>query len=72
LNLICAFPQSAVQAGKRIAVIVRYDGEVPAMASCTKCQRKFFTPTALASKLVGAEEYLGRKFDGHECEESKR
>ena len=48
-------------------VIVRYDGKVPAMASCAKCQRKFFTPTTLARDAVGAEEYLGRKFDVHDC-----
>ena len=47
--------------------IVRYVGKVPAMASCTKCQRKFFTPTVLASDAVGAEEYLGSKFDSHDC-----
>jgi hypothetical protein len=53
-------------------VIVRYEGRVPAMASCGKCDRKFFTPTTLARDAIGAEEYLGRKFDVHECEESKR
>jgi hypothetical protein len=58
------------QTGCRL-VIVRHEGKVPAMASCTKCQRKFFTPTAsLASEAVGAEEYLVRKFDGHVCLES--
>lgn len=29
-------------------MIVRYEGRVPAMASRTKCERKFFTPTTLA------------------------
>jgi hypothetical protein len=53
-------------------VIVRYEGRVPTMASCAKCDRKFFTPTTLANDAIGAEEYLGRKFDVHECEESKR
>jgi hypothetical protein len=53
-------------------VVVRYEGKVPAMASCSNCKRKFFTPTALARDAVGAEEYLGRKFDTHECEELKR
>ena len=56
----------------RRLIIVRYEGKVPAMASCTNCQRKFFTPTAPASDAVGAEEYLGRKFDTHDCEELKR
>jgi len=42
------------------------------MASCAKCERKFFTPATFARDSVGAEEYLGQKFDVHECEESKR
>ena len=66
LSLIC----SAGKQTDRRLVIVRHEGKIPAMASCTKCQRKFFTPTALASDAVGAEEYLGRKFDGHVCLES--
>jgi hypothetical protein len=53
-------------------VVVRYEGKVPAMASCSNCKHKFFTPTALARDAVGAEEYLGRKYDTHECEELKR
>ena len=54
-------------------VIVRYVGTVGAMASCARCQRKFFTPSStFARDPVGAEEYLGRKFDLHECEASRR
>jgi hypothetical protein len=53
-------------------VIARYEDRVPAMASCAKCDRKFFAPTTLANDDIGAEEYPGRKFDVHECEESKR
>ena len=57
----------------RCFVIVRFEGRVPAMASCAKCQRKFFTPTTLARDAVGAEEYLGSKFDAHDCpQKSKR
>jgi hypothetical protein len=52
--------------------VVRYELKVPAMASCSNCKRKFFTPTALARDAVAAEEYLGHKFDTHECEELKR
>ena len=48
-------------------VIMRYEGEVPAMASCAKCQLKFFTPATFARDTVGAEEYLARKFDVHYC-----
>ena len=53
-------------------VIVRYEGRVPAMASCARCERKFFTPPALASDAVGAEEYLGHKFDLHHCGEPQK
>ena len=48
-------------------IIVRYEGNVPAMASCAKCQLKFFTPASFARDAVGAEEYLARKFDVHDC-----
>jgi hypothetical protein len=51
----------------RLFVIVRYEGKVPAMASCANCERKFFTPTTLARDPIGAEEYLERKFDVHDC-----
>jgi hypothetical protein len=52
---------------ERRFVIVRYESKVPAMASCAKCERKFFTPTTLARDAIGAEEYLVRKFDVHDC-----
>jgi hypothetical protein len=54
---------------ERNFVIVRYVGKVPAMASCTKCQRKFFTPATHARDAVGADEYLRNKFDLHRCPE---
>jgi len=37
------------------------------MASCAKCQRKFFTPNTYYNDGVGALEYLRSKFDWHEC-----
>jgi hypothetical protein len=48
-------------------VLLRYEGKVPALASCARCERKFFTPTTLMRDARGAEEYLGRKFDVHKC-----
>jgi hypothetical protein len=48
-------------------VILRYEGKVPVLASCAKCTRKFFTPPTLARDAVGANEYLGQKFDVHVC-----
>ncbi len=53
----------------RSLVIVRYEGKVPVMASCSKCARKFFTPTTLARDLIGATEYVEQKFDVHVCQE---
>jgi hypothetical protein len=48
---------------ERDFVILRHQGKVPAMASCAKCLRKFFTPTTYSRDPVGAEEYLLSKFD---------
>ncbi len=50
-------------------VIMRYEGKVPAMSSCARCERKFFTPATFACNAVAAEEYLGQKFDLHVCVE---
>ncbi len=50
-------------------VIARYEGKVPAMASCVKCGRKFIAPVTLAHDAIGAEEYLGQKFDLDVCAE---
>jgi len=45
-----------------------YVDKVPSMASCTKCQRKFFTPgSTFRGDRVGAEEYLRDKFVQHQC-----
>jgi hypothetical protein len=56
-----------VRVAERKFVILRYQGKVPAMAGCAKCQRKFFTPSTLSSDLLGAEGYLLSKFDLHRC-----
>jgi hypothetical protein len=37
-------------------VVLRYEGKVPALASCATCERKFFTPPTLARDAVRAEE----------------
>jgi len=52
---------------ERKFVILRYQGKVPAMAGCAKCQRKFFTPSTLSRDPLGAEWYLLSKFDLHRC-----
>ena len=54
---------------ERRFVIVRYEGKVPVLASCAKCNHKFFTPSsAFARDPIGAEQYLASKFDLHRCE----
>jgi hypothetical protein len=52
-------------------VVLRYEGKVPALASCAKCECKFFTPNTLLRDASGAVVYLGRKFDAHQCEETE-
>ena len=43
---------------ERKFIVLKYQGKVPAMASCEKCQRKFFTPAAYSGDADGAYEYL--------------
>ena len=43
---------------ERNFIVLRYEGKVPAMAGCEKCQRKFFTPTPYYGDAVAAQEYL--------------
>jgi hypothetical protein len=54
---------------ERRFVIVRHEGEVPMMASCTKCGRKFFTSTTLARDAIGAEQCMYHKYHLHRCYE---
>ena len=54
---------------ERNFIILRYQGKVPAMACCARCQRKFFTPNTYSRDPVGAQEYLLSKFDRPDCEE---
>ena len=42
------------------------------MASCAKCNLRFFTLTKVSRDRFGADEYLLRhNFHEHECEESR-
>jgi hypothetical protein len=53
--------------------ILVYADKVPAMASCTRCQRKFFTTRdSFRGDPVGAEEYLRDRFVRHECPKELR
>ena len=50
-------------------MVLRKVNKTPALASCEKCQRKFFTPANYFNDPNGAEEYLHTKFDLHACSE---
>jgi hypothetical protein len=64
------FELHSCDASGRHLVIVRYERKVPVMASCSNCERKFFTPTLMFERdAVGAEQYLAHKFDMHRCEQ---
>jgi hypothetical protein len=54
---------------QRNFIVLRYQGQVPAMAGCEKCKCKFFTPATYSRDAVGAKEYLFSKFDHHNCED---
>jgi len=48
-------------------VILRKDDEIPVMAGCTTCGKKFFTPSSVVSDASGAEWYLRDRFALHKC-----
>ena len=52
---------------ERALVILRYVNTTPVLASCAKCQRKFFAPNTYFDDAFGAQQYLQTKFDIHEC-----
>jgi hypothetical protein len=56
-------------ADRKLLVILKYVNKAPSLASCAKCQRKFFTPNTYFTDPVGAEQYLLDKFDRHHCSE---
>ena len=54
-------------AERSFVIVLKYRDQVPSMASCAKCQYKFFTPSDFRPDRIGAELYLLDKFDLHEC-----
>ena len=56
---------------ERSFVILTRVNEVPVLASCMKCQLRFFTPNKYFGDRVGATEYLLGKFDEHKCERAE-
>jgi len=62
---------TARQETQRYLVMLRYQGRVPVMASCAKCERKFFVPNTFSRDAVAGEDYLRQRFDMHRCEEQE-
>jgi hypothetical protein len=48
-------------------VVLKYERDVPAMASRAGCKLNFFTPSELRHDREGAEHYLLGKFNLHDC-----
>jgi hypothetical protein len=48
-------------------VILKHIGNMPSMATCTRCHLKFFTPLDLLRDVEQAERHLRDKFVRHEC-----
>jgi hypothetical protein len=48
-------------------VILTLMGNTPSMATCARCQMKFFTPRELIGYPREAEEYMRDKFVDHQC-----
>jgi hypothetical protein len=51
-------------------IVLKYVNKNPSLASCTACQRKFFTPNTYYNDPGGAEQYLRDKFDLHSCSDA--
>ena len=63
------FPAMADQTS---LIVLRYVNKTPSLASCAKCQRKFFTPNTYYNDPVSADQYLRDKFELHDCSEEPK
>ena len=59
-------------ADRTFLIVLKYVNKTPSLASCAKCQRKFFTPNTYFNDPKGAEQYLLDKFDFHDCSEEPK
>jgi hypothetical protein len=66
--LVSGVADGALQGKERCLIILRYEGSIPMMASCAKCERKFFTLATFSRDPMAAEEYLAHRFAAHQCE----
>jgi len=51
----------------RFVILKKLDG-VATMGGCTRCGRKFFTPSECSRDAICAEDYLRGKFGDHDCQ----
>jgi hypothetical protein len=58
---------NVIPAQYREFVVLRSAGKVPMMAACTRCGRKFFTPSTVKRDVLAAQAYLEEKFARHAC-----
>jgi hypothetical protein len=52
---------------ERRFLILKYMGRTPYLATCERCNLKFFTPTELSRKPVEADQNLRNRFEIHQC-----
>jgi hypothetical protein len=65
--MVSIISDDQTMADRTAFVVLRSVSKTPSLASCTKCQRKFFTPSSYSNDPNGAEQYLRTKFDLHDC-----
>ena len=53
-------------------IVLKYVNRTPSLASCARCQHKFFTPASFYNDPDGAEQYLRGKFKTHNCPDAER
>ncbi len=53
---------------KRNLRVLKWIGTVPAIATCTKCNREFKVPIETLKRLSAAQEHLRIQFSDHQCE----
>src|SRR5579859_4538360 len=68
----CYISRVTAQTGADLTgfIVVQRVNRTPSLASCARCERKFFTPTSYYGDPYGAEQYLRGKFNLHKCPEA--
>jgi len=53
---------------KRNLRVLKWIGTVPAVATCTECERQFTVPITSLKRVADAQQYLSTQFAEHDCE----